>query len=86
MLDNLTDNLTAHEPTLDLLWKRVLFEVPFIPIWHTNIDTASFGSDDFYPLHALFREVDGSRVGRVDLNGRDRSCDLDFERWRGSDR
>lgn len=79
MLHNLTNDLATHKPTLDLLRKRVLFEVPFVTCRNADIHTARLGSDDLHGVHALFREVDGARVCRVDLDGWDGTGDLDFE-------
>lgn len=79
MLDNLADYLSAHKPTLDLLRQRVLLKVTLITIGNTDVNTACLGSDNLDRLHALFREVNRSRVRGIDLNRRDSSGDLDFE-------
>lgn len=81
MLHNLRKDLTILKHTLDLLWQCILLEITLITRRDRNVDTTSLGSDDLDDVHTLFREVDLSRIGGIDLYGGHGSGDLDFEGW-----
>lgn len=85
MLYNLCNEFPVNHSRLHLLRHGPFDEITVFDGRHRDVDATALAGDDFDHLHTFLGEVYLARVGCVDLDGRDRPDDLDFERGRRGD-
>lgn len=87
MFHDRSDQLSALDDRLELLWHRPFHKQPILlalRIGQGDVDSARLGGDDLCgAVETLFREVHLARIGSVDGDRRCSTEDLDVERRRG---
>ena len=79
MLNDFGDQLALDHSAPHLFGHGSLLKVAPFTCRDRDIDRRRFAGDDLDRLHALLTEIDRSRVGRVNLNSRNRAVNLDLE-------
>ena len=80
MLDDRRDDFATLDDRLHLLRDRLFLVIALFGSRQADVDRTSLASDDLDRVDTLLGEVDLTRVGVIDLDGRYLTQDLNRER------